>query len=145
MKKKNCKNLMSQLETMMKQTMGEHGKIMRRIKIMIWKEYLWKFSAKPISSWYFMHYLPFDFNTLFGKIGSELLFRSEEEYEDYEDDYEEEDCGDDGYCTYSEVTWKTIALLNWLLFSYFGICIFQLHFVSNIKVINMKKYSREIC
>ena len=31
------------------------------------------------------------------------LSRSEEYDEGYEDDYEEEDCGDDDYCTYSEV------------------------------------------
>ena len=31
------------------------------------------------------------------------VFRSEEYEDGYEDDYEEEDCGDDDYCTYSEV------------------------------------------
>ena len=31
------------------------------------------------------------------------VLRSEEYEDGYEDDYEEEDCGDDDYCTYSEV------------------------------------------
>ena len=35
-----------------------------------------------------------------------------------------------------------LPLLNWLLFSSFVICICQLYFMTNIKVTNMKKYSR---
>ena len=76
------------------------------------KKYSWKFSA-TLKLLIFHAFFAIWFQcTLFGKIWSELLSRSEEEYEDYEDDYEEEDCGEDGYCTYSEVTWKTNGIFD---------------------------------